>query len=316
MTPFTIPRDDDWPQWTLVDRERLASAHDEQPFFEVAAALATEFGRLTELLAQAQAGQPASPDEAVLRGLCVRIAKLTRRLIAESYERRREMQDLLDRVLFESTVDLAYMLQSRGRARAFRLASLRADRRVWAHLDRNRERRGGEVLPQEQRMRARLERSFALAGVVRDELDALGEPSGDDGSTGEEGEASVAAARWPPFAERLAAIGEPDAHAMHQLGADVVHGTWHELVTHHLADADTGDGHYEPKLAWSAPRAQPLHALAIQGSRVMAAYASRLGPDLAAAFRDRYLDLAGRAAAGDRLHEQYLECAHLDHERP
>jgi hypothetical protein len=301
MPAAWLPEPEDWPSWALVDRDLLVHARDERPFLETAAALVTEFGELTALLARAQPELPADAlDEraraaAVLCGLTVRIVKLTRRLAAETYEGRGELQLLLDREIFTSTAALAYLLRGRGdRIEAFVRDGLRADRDVWQHLDNNREARGGDNLPQEQRMRDRLARSFALAGVEPAELD-LDAPSG-----------------WPEVGAQLEAIGEPDAHRMHQLGADAVHGAWNELVTHHVRAGLGGGALLGPKLEWSPARVQPLTAVAIQGSRVMAAYARHLGHDVAEAFRDKYLDLAGRASLTDRLHEEYLERADID----
>ena len=298
MAAARLPDPGDWPEWALVDRDALARAREERPFLETAAALATEFGELTALLARAQPPPPADAppararDAAVLRGLTVRIVKLTRRLAAETYEGRGDLQLLLDREIFVSTAALAYLLRGRGdRFEAFVRDGLRADRAVWRHLDGNRERRGGDALPQEQRMRRRLARSFALAGLDPAAPEADG------------------AQPWPGVEAQLAAIGEPDAHRMHQLGADAVHGAWNELVTHHLRPDPGGGGGLVPKLEWSPAGVQPLTAVAIQGSRVMAAYARHLGRDVAEAFRDKYLDLAGRAALTDRLHEEYLERA-------
>ena len=297
MPEARLPESGDWPEWALVDRDALARAREERPFLETAAALAAEFGELTALLARAQPQPPADAppgearDAAVLRGLTVRIVKLTRRLAAETYEGRGDLQLLLDREIFVSTAALAYLLRGGGdRFEAFVRDGLRADRAVWGHLDGNRERRGGDTLPQEQRMRRRLARSFALAGVDPAAPEADGAPP------------------WPGVEAQLAAIGEPDAHRMHQLGADAVHGPWNELITHHLRPG-SGGGPLAPKLEWSPASVQPLTAVAIQGSRVMAAYARHLGRDVAEAFRDKYLDLAGRAALTDRLHEEYLERA-------
>jgi hypothetical protein len=288
-----LPRDDEWPVWTRIDAHLLEHAQGEEPFFETAIALATEFGQLTELLARAA---PAArvldePHDRLLLGLAVRTVKLTRRLIAETFEGRGEVQALLDRELFETVSDAAYVLRGGPeRSRALLRDSLRADARVLRHLDNNRASRGGESLPLEDRMRARLEASFELAGVPREEVDAGAGPD------------------WPSIEDRLAAVGEPDAHAMHQLGADVVHGLWNELLAFHL---DAGEAGTAPRLDWSSPRVQPLHAVAIQGSRVMAAYARNLGHDVAAAFRDKYLELAHRAAEADRMHEEYLARANV-----
>lgn len=284
-----LPSEDEWPTWTRIDPRTLEHARSEEPFFETATALVTEFGQLTQLLARASqrpaASEAARLRDSVLRGLAVRTVKLTRRLIAESFEGRGEMQSLLDRELFETISTVGYLLRgAEQRTQAFVEDSLRADRRVWEHVERNRVLREGEALPQEQRMRARLEESFRLAGSEPDE--------------------GAHADDWPSLEDRLAAVGEPDAHAMHELGADVVHGLWNELVSHHL-DGDEAD------LDWSAPRVQPLHAVAIQGGRVMAAYARALGHEVSEAFRDKFLDVAHRAADGDRLHEEYLARASL-----
>ena len=295
MPDARLPAPDEWPDWALVDRDVLVHAREERPFLEAAAALVTEFGELTALLARTHEQPDGVPvlqgrNEAVLYGLTTRIVKLTRRLAAETYEGRGELQLLIDREIFTSTAALAYLLRGRGdRFEAFVRDSLHADRDVWQHLDNNRDLRAGDNLPQETRMRRRLERTFGLAGVDPAELE-LDEES-----------------RWPDVGEQVRAIGEPDAHRMHQLGADEVHGVWNEMVTHHLRTDDDGLTWLGPKLGWSPAVVQPLTAVAIQGSRVMAAYARHLGHEVAEAFRDKYLDLAGRAALTDRLHEEYLE---------
>ncbi len=290
-----LPAPDEWPNWSLVDRDLLMHAREERPFLETAATLVTEFGELTALLARTHEQPDGVPvrqgrNEAILAGLTTRIVKLTRRLAAETYEGRGELQLLIDREIFTTTAALAYLLRGRSdRFDAFVRDSLHADRDVWQHLDNNRDLRAGDNLPQETRMRRRLERSFDLAGVEPAELD-LDDESG-----------------WPDVGGQVGAIGEPDAYRMHQLGADEVHGVWNELVTHHLHTDDDGLTWLGPKLGWSPAVVQPLTAVAIQGSRVMAAYARHLGHEVAEAFRDKYLDLAGRAALTDRLHEEYLE---------
>ena len=295
MTGARIPGPGEWPIWTLVESERLEVAQDERPFLETAAGLVAEFGELASLLARA--APPGGRDAAILCGLAVRIVKLTRRIAAETYEDRGDLQLLLDREIFASVAAMAYLLRGGGeRFEAYVRDGLRADYAVWRHLDANRERRGGEALPLERRMRERLARSFGLAGLPpgADPGDAGGGGDGPDGG---------GAPAWPPLGDQLRAIGEPDAHRMHQLGADAIHGLWNELHTHHLRDAAGGLG---PKLEWSPAKVQPLTAVAIQASRVMAAWSRRLGHEAADAFRDKFLDIAGRAALVDRLHEEYL----------
>ena len=287
-----LPGPGEWPTWSLIERELLELAQDERPFLEGAASLVAEFGELAALLVGAWAppsvAAASARNEAILCALAVRIVKLTRRLVAETYEHRAELQLLLDREIFVSTAAMAYLLRGGGdRFEALVRDGLRADRAVWRHLDGNFELRGGEALPMEQRMRERLARSFELAGLDPDE------PEADESG-------------WPSLDEQLAAIGEPDAHRMHQLGADSIHGLWNELHTHHLRAGLEGVGDLEPRLEWTAAQVQPLTAVAIQASRVMAAWSRRIGHETAEAFRDKFLDIAGRAALVDRFHEEYL----------
>ena len=114
-----LPAPDEWPSWALVDRDLLSTAQDERPYLETAAALVTEFGELTALLARTSEQPDGSPvrqgrNEAVLYGLTTRIVKLTRRLAAETYEGRGELQLLIDREIFTSTAALAYLLRGRS----------------------------------------------------------------------------------------------------------------------------------------------------------------------------------------------------------
>lgn len=311
MTSSRMPTSEDWPTWTLIEVERFESAQDERPFLEVAASLVTEFGELSMLLVQAR--PPSAEDrvtarnEVILCGLAVRIGKLTRRLVAETYEGRSELQLLLDREIFTSTVTMAYLLRGGAeRFEAFVREGLRVEQAVWLHLDKNLELRNGQALPMEQRMRQRLERSFELAALSPDDDVSFDWPSltGQLDAIGES-DTHRMSPPWPPLKDQLAAIGEPDAHRMHQLGADSIHGAWNELLTHHMRYG--GDSHVlEPKLEWSSAQVQPLTAVAIQASRVMAAYSRYLSHEVADAFRDKFLDIAGRASVVDRLHEEYL----------
>lgn len=279
-----LPGEGDWPERTLVVPNLLQNPNSDEPYLQIATELATEYGQLLHLLAQMRTPQSEGRDGAILRGLAVRCGKLAQRLVAETLAGRGEMQYLLDRELFDTTVDIAYLLRGNAdRFNAFVQHHLQADREVWHHIELNVQAREGERIAHEERMTAHLNRSFALAGV---------EPT-----------APLAAEQvpWPSLGERLAAIGEPRAGAMHQLGSFAVSGVWNEIVSYHL----TGDELFDPKLTWSRPRVEPLLAMAIQGSRIMAAYALRMGHEVSDAFRGRFLDLARRSGEVDSYLELY-----------
>jgi hypothetical protein len=289
MTLVGLPSVDAWPVPQLFDRRRLELAQSNAPFQEAGLGFATEFGELTALLAAVRSldalGSIELRNAAILRALTVRIVKLTRAFIASTMAGQGELQALYDRLLFETVVDMGYLLRDGpGRFEAFTRFELRHDRELLDHLGRNRALRNGDELPMERRTRERIEEKLRLASLAPDAVPLPGEP-----------------ADWPPFEERLASIGESDARAMHQLGAGSTHGLWHEIATYHLE----GDA-LEAKLTWSRPLTQPLFALPIQGGRIMATYASHLGPEAKAAFRDRYLDLVRRATGADLLHEDYM----------
>lgn len=296
MTVTGLPGEQNWPERTFLDMPLLEAAPSEEPYLEAGMALATEYGRFATLLAAVRVDGPHDTElmrrsHAIQRALIVRIVKLSQRMLAETYEGRGETQALYDRLLFETTATLAFLLRGgASRADAFLRDSLRADRLVWDHLDRNQDQREDISLPQEVRMRQALRRSFGIAGVAPGEIDLDGAPD---------------ETAWPPALTQLELIGEPDAWAMHQLGSFMVHGLWNELITHHLAEDLERDG-LEVNLNWSRARVEPLYALVIQGSRVLAAYAMRLGPEVADAFRGKLLDLARRAADADRQHELFL----------
>ncbi|MEZ4553988.1 MAG: DUF5677 domain-containing protein [Dehalococcoidia bacterium] len=289
MTLIGLPAQTDWPVPQLFDRRRLELAQSNAPFQEAALGFSTEFGELTALLAPVRSLDASSALEvrnaAILRAITVRVVKLTRAFIASTMAGQGELQALYDRLLFETIVDMGYLLRGGpDRYDAFTRYELRHDRELLDHLGRNRALRSGNELPMEQRTRERIEAKLSTAGLSADTVPLPGEPSG-----------------WPPFEERLGAIGEVDARAMHQLGAGSTHGLWHEIVTYHLE----GDG-LDARLAWSRPLTQPLFALPIQGGRIMATYATHLGPEAKAAFRDRYLDLVRRANGADLLHEDFM----------
>ena len=298
MTLTGLPEQGDWPVPQLFDRRRLELAQANAPFQEAGLGFSTEFGELTALLAPVrpiESGPPADArNAAILRALTVRIVKLTRAFIASTMAGQGELQALYDRLLFETLVDVAYLLRG-GPARyeAFARFELRHDRELLDHLGRNRVLRNGHELPMEERTRRRIEEKLRLAGLTSADVPLPGEPG-----------------QWRPFEARLDAIGESDARAMHQLGAGSTHGLWHEISTYHLEGNLDGDA-LEAKLSWSRPLTQPLFALPIQGGRILATYAAHLGPEAKAAFRDRYLDLVRRANAADLLHEDFMARADL-----
>ncbi len=84
-----------------------------------------------------------------------------------------------------------------------------------------------------------------------------------------------------------------------------VHGSWQDLLTHHL-HADEND-RFVPELDWTTPRPQPLLATSTLIVQVVTEVAQFLGGETAKAELDPLLaDLHQRIEEADSLHEAYL----------
>lgn len=81
-----------WPEPYELDSSLSPSARSEFPFMDAAVELTKEFGTIAHLLAGLRSAEPPDRNGAVLRGMAVRIAKLTLRLVAETCEHRGEFQ--------------------------------------------------------------------------------------------------------------------------------------------------------------------------------------------------------------------------------
>ena len=175
-------------------------------------------------------------NQAICAGLLVRIAKFmtaVASLVAEDPDRA-DVVFALNRSITESATDLRYLL-AKNEERAFGQfvkAGLASEREPCDLIQKNIALRGGEALPIERRMLKSIEKVFRLSGVAIEDVPGK-------------------MANWAGgLRNRLVAIGEGDAYPMLQrIPSHAVHGTWVDLLQHHLADA--GDGGFRPDPTWS-----------------------------------------------------------------
>ncbi len=188
-------------------------------------------------------------------------------------------------MIMETTVDMAYLLAGGDeRFDAYVKDSMVSDRVLWDTINRNVADREGEVLPIEERMRRSLRSKFDLAGLTPEEIGGR------------------SANKWPSIEKRMTSQWGSRTYLGYRAGSHSIHGSWNELVTHHL----DGGTQFEPKLDWSEPRPQPLFKTIIMSAPVLADFAESLGEHVHVEFDPRLRAVFDRATQADELHEAYL----------
>jgi hypothetical protein len=182
-----------------------------------------------------------SRNHAIEAGLAVRLTKYMTAVLALMVDKVREHGDViftLNRCIAESAINLRFFSEAAQAADydEFVKSSLRPERDQQRLIDANIQARGHE-LPIEARMSRSIARVFRLSGVSDiSELDKV--PKRKD------------------YRKILEAIGRGDAYPMLQgVPSHMVHGTWVDLVLHHLEESGTG---FKPKLDPFRPDARLL----------------------------------------------------------
>lgn len=173
--------------------------------------------------------------QAICAGLLVRIAKfmtaVTSLVSQDSYCG--DVVFALNRSITESATNLRFLaIKNEDRFfDQFVRSSLAPEREFYELIQKNIAARGGEILPIEQRMLKSIDRLCQLSGVL---ITDVQEKSGDWGGG---------------LRNRLIYLGESEWYAAQQrLPSHVIHGTWVDLVQHHLTEVDKG---FQPDPTWS-----------------------------------------------------------------
>jgi hypothetical protein len=281
-------------QQTEIDDERIAGFTTEWDHMSVAVDLLREVASYACIAACIMGEQPTwSRDQAMVGGHAVRLYKLLLALLDQICQRRRETADILLRLVFETGVNVRFLIQewSPDLADSYIRASLRHERKLRDTIEGNIAGRNGEILPIEKRMLDSIDRTARIAGVPLDSVDLK---------------------QRAPFggkhlAQKAKDVGWMEAYDAFFGGlSHNVHGSWQDLYTHHLET--NGDGCFAPDLDWSRPRPQPLFAVGTLTVQVVADVAQFLGGETALDRLSPLLEnLHGRIAKADALHEKYLQ---------
>jgi len=280
-------------QRTEIDREKVAGFTSEWDHMALAIALLREAASYVCICACIMGDQPSwSRDQAIIGGHAVRLFKLLSALLDQVCQRRRETADILLRLVFETCVNVRFLMQewSAELADSYVRVSLRHERKLRDTIDANVLARNGDVLPIEDRMLRSLDRAARLAGIPLDTVDLKQKAS------------------WggKHLAQKAKDVGWLYAYDSVFGGmSHSVHGSWQDLYAHHLEVEE--DGRFVPKLHWTKPRPQPLFVTATLAIQVAAEVAQFLGGEAALDQLDPLLaDLDRRIREADSLHEAYL----------
>ena len=197
----------------------------------------------------------------------------------------------LNRFITESATNLRFLAVKREERffDQFVRSSLSPEREAYDVIQENIADRDGEVLPIEQRMLRSIDRVCRLSGVTISEV-------------------RPKAGNWGgSLRDRLIALGEDESYAMQQrIPSHTVHGTWVDLMHHHLTVVD--DKGFQPKLEQSHVDSRlmlPVCVLALKAAHTyIEAFISPL-PELEPLL-ERIADLKQRIITLDEAHEGWI----------
>lgn len=230
-------------------------------------------------------------NQAICAGLLVRIAKfMTAVLQLVSTADRGEVVMALNRSILESATNLRFLLLKNETKLYddFVRSGLGPERELYDVIQVNIKNRGGDVLPIEERMLKSIERACSLAGLKIEEINPKVRDWGGN------------------LKERLKALGEEELYLSTQrIPSHAVHGTWVDLILHHLQE---GEGGFAPDPDWSPVDSRFLCPPCIGVLNAAHAYLKTFFgnlPELRPLYQ-RINDLQERIQALDAAHEQWL----------
>jgi hypothetical protein len=232
-----------------------------------------------------------SREQAICAGLLTRIAKFMVAVAQLSASAERgEVVMALNRSIFESVINLRFLLRAEpDMFDEFIRSSLGPERDLYDVIQRNIEKRGeAGAQPIEERMLKSIDRVARLGGVDIETVDAKQRDWGGN------------------LRERLKAMGDGERYLfLQRIPSHAVHGTWVDLVLHHLEETEGG---LRPKPGWSAVDARLLSSAAIIVLQAAEEYLQSFFGDLPELkpMYGRIADLEERLVRLDRAHEEWI----------
>jgi Family of unknown function (DUF5677) len=271
--------------------EDLKKSSSEAPFMEASFYLLREGTQWVGIIASLQPLAPLERNQAIVRGLLVRLTKLMRLTIRELVSKETFQQLSISRDAIETVATLLYLIGDDGTGARFDqyvMNSLIAERELLQDVEKNVKCHDGEVSPIEERIKRSIATTAKAAGI--DDISKL------------PGRSKIG---YPSAEQRIKLLG-PDAYIGYRMGSVETHGDWNDLYRNHLTFED---GQFTPNLGGIDVRPQvPLMLIGLSFKVILENIGQVVpGEEVAQFLRPLFEDLLRRTRELDDLHEQFLQ---------
>src|SRR3989344_2735285 len=232
-------------------------------------------------------------NQAIGAGLVIRIAKFMKAVMALLIDKVSEHGEVimaLNRCITESATNLRFFCEKATGEdfEEFIKSSLKPEKEQYSFIQENIKRRGS-ILPIETRMLKSMGNVFKISGVQEIDINKLIIPKRKDYKT------------------ILTALGMESIYPMLQgIQSHSVHGSWTDLIKHHLKEVDSG---FRPMPESVTPDARLLCPINIFVVTAVASYIKKYFPENHEGITiilERITDLVERLTKIDSLHEEKL----------
>lgn len=232
---------------------------------------------------------PLNRDQAVCAGLLVRIVKFMKSVLQLTNANHGDVVLALNRSILESATNLQFLVTKNDSEtyEEFIRSGLAPERELYDRIKTNIHNRGGARLPIEERMLQAIETSSRLAGMNIEEIEPRFQDWGGN------------------LRARLKELGKEELYLYTQrIASHAVHGTWHDLVLHHLSERDGG---FIPDPSWTPVDTRLLSPPCIYVLECTESYLDVFFRDLPEAIllHERISDLKRRIFVLDSAHEKW-----------
>jgi hypothetical protein len=284
---------------TPVDANAIRAYVKESEHMRLGFDLLRETSLWSVVLGSAYAGEvrPWNKVEAILGGHLLRLSKLLRAFLEQSRDDRGEIGWISTRLTIECIINFRFLLlhhSDEAVITSYLHQSLQHERDLRESIERNIKDRGGRRLPIESRMLRSIDRTFSNSEVRPEDL-----PRRRIQNWGRKN-----------LREKARELDIEHIYEAFITGASRnVHGSWHDLLQHHLEVASPG--RFLPKFKDARVRPQIFHALITVIVPALVSYVEFLGTVETAQLQHRLEELRERVATANRLHEEFLTAKQL-----
>ncbi len=279
-----------------IDTSMLNNASTKSEITKIAFELYRETAMVAILISNLYAGRTEEANlfrnQAIQAGLIVRIAKFMGAILALQCDKVKEHGEVimaLNRCISESAINLKFFseIATEEDFEKYVKSSFRPEKETYDYIKENIERRG-TTLPIEERIIESINKTIINSGFHDiTELENL--PRRED------------------FKSILNKMDMEQAYPLLQgIPSHAIHGTWMDLILHHLQKNEQG---FSPKLTTFFPDASLLSPISVLILSAIKSYLLKNfsnNPDVVRALSNRIDDLSDRISKVDSLHEETL----------